>query len=122
MSTGCFSWCPLLTRWGFKKPITENLKSDEVSVDSCRSNSLIHKCIQKLPFLSFHQPRKPQTSHDNSLVASSASMCPPSPPSDHHNLCPPLPPLTTTNESSQLVGGFLGFHVTTTAYAHRCRL
>src|ERR1700678_1667273 len=44
-----FSWCPVLTRWGFQKPIAENLKSDEVSVDSCRSNSLIQKCIQKLP-------------------------------------------------------------------------
>src|SRR6202522_2758747 len=34
----------------------------------------------------------------------------------------PLPPLTTTNESSRLVGGFLGFHVPSTATNESRRL
>src|ERR1700678_2095593 len=135
MSTGCFSWCPLLTRWGFKKPIAENLKSDEVSVDSCRSNSLIHKCIQKLPFLGFHLPST--TTNESSRLVGGPCFPPTttSPPLDyqppplenqpppldnqppplehhlsttnHHYQPPttPLLPLPTTNESSRLVGG-----------------
>src|ERR1700678_132223 len=88
MSTGCFSWCPLLTRWGFKKPIAENLKSDEVSVDSCRSNSLIHKCLQKLPFLGFHLPST--TTNESSRLVGGPCFPPTttSPPLDHQP--PPL--------------------------------
>src|ERR1700678_351355 len=88
MSTGCFSWCPLLTRWGFKKPIAENLKSDEVSVDSCRSNSLIHKCIQKLPCLGFHLPST--TTNESSRLVGGPCFPPTttSPPLNHRP--PPL--------------------------------
>src|ERR1700678_4314456 len=66
-------------------------------------------------------PWLPCALHRHQRVTTTRWWLPP-PPSDHHPLCPPLPPLTTTNESSRLVGGFLGFHVPSTATNESQRL
>jgi hypothetical protein len=47
MSTGCFSWCPLLRRWGAKK---QTMKTEyEVSIDSCCAISLTQCHVQEHP-------------------------------------------------------------------------
>ena len=68
MSSGCFSWCPLLIPWKLKFKITG--KKSEVSINSGCTNYWTTNCVQKRPEneLAIVSPTQEYTSVDDRVM------------------------------------------------------
>src|ERR1700678_1667835 len=93
--------------WTWTGPVRFGPGSDPVQAVLTRTlDSVVLATHWWFPWLpcALHQPRKPPTSHDDSLGVSSASMCPPPPPTSPRDslvgpafLLPPCRHLSTTD-------------------------